>query len=283
MNETITLYNHYNYGDIFLSRMIIKGLSTKFKINYYHKLKPNLFEDLDNVSEHPNNNLHNYNVSSTNFSGKIINTWIGQKSYKYLLNSEEDGCCFVNYWRMLTEVFNNMGIEIMEPESYLPTVNYQNLSDFDTISKKFHDIIDRYKKVILISNGDVLSQQSSNFDFTPIIKDLSQKHPDYIFLVTKSIKHDSENIVYTSDITNKDPDLLYISYFSTKSNVIIGRSSGPYVSSFVQENILDENKTFIAINNKKCEGYFYKKMKSKFVWTDNYKMKNIKSTIENNI
>jgi hypothetical protein len=263
--------------------MLIKGLSTKFKINYHHKLKGDLFEDLDNVTEFPQDNLSNYHIDQTNLDAKLVNTWIGQQGYKYLTRGNSNGCCFDNYWGFLNDMIRHYGIDMLDQEWYLPSVDYTKLSDFKEISTKFQEKISEYDKIILISNGDVHSRQSMNFNFEPIIIELSKKHPNYLFLVTKNLQYESKNILYTTDLTNREQDLLYISYFSTKCDVIIGRSSGPYVYSLVKENIMDEKKTIISFNNKECEGYFYRGLKSKFVWSNNYDLNNIKTIIENNI
>ena len=170
-----------------------------------------------------------------------------------------------------------------DPEYYLPSIDYKKLSDFDLINSSINSAISNYEKVIFISNGDVKSNQSTNFDFTPIIKNLASKFPNYIFLITNDIDNKLPNVVYAGNITNRKQDLLYLSYFSTLSNVIIGRSSGPYTFSLVKENLLDENKTLIGFTNIAAESYFYENKKCKFLWSNNYEINNIENIITSNI
>jgi hypothetical protein len=281
--ETIVLYNHYNYGDIHLSRMLIKGLSEKFKIKFYHKLNHGLFEDMAEVEEHSLGNLKGVNSSRSDLGNKVVNTWIGQYGFIYLNSSKCKGCCMETYSLFLKDVLSFYNIEMKDPEYYLPSIDYKKLSDFDTITSSINGVISNYEKVIFISNGDVKSNQSTNFDFTPIIKNLASKFPNYIFLITNDIDNKLPNVVYTGNITNRKQDLLYLSYFSTLSNVIIGRSSGPYTFSLVKENLLDENKTLIGFTNIAAESYFYENKKCKFLWSNNYEINNIENIITSNI
>jgi len=281
--ETIVLYNYYNYGDIHLSRMLIKGLSEKFKIKFYHKLNHGLFEDMVEIEEHSLSNLKGANPSKSDLGNKVVNTWIGQYDFTYLNSSKCKGCCMETYSLFIKDVLSFYNIEMKDHEYYLPSIDYKKLSDFDAITSSIDSVIGNYEKVIFISNGDVMSNQSTNFDFTPIIKNLASKFPNYIFLITNDIDNKLPNVVYTGNITNRKQDLLYLSYFSTLSNVIIGRSSGPYTFSLVKENLLDENKTLIGFTNIEAESYFYENKKCKFLWSKDYDINNIENIITSNI
>lgn len=282
MKDTINLYNHWHYGDIFLSRMLIKGLSKKFKINFYHNLKPGLFKDLDDVKEiigvPKNFSLHNSNLENN-----IVNTWIGQNNMSYINTLDSQGCSFKNYMKLIRDVLNFYKIEIKDEEYYLPEIFYEKLPNISKIKSNFINIKQNFNKCILISNGDVLSRQSINFDFKPIIEKLSYDFPNYLFLITKDIIHNKKNIFYTGNLTNILPDLLYISYFSTLSEVLIGRASSPYTYFVTKENLTNKDKIIISFNNKKSEGYFYENVQPKFVWSNNYDLNNIYLTIKNNI
>jgi len=282
MKETIKLYNHFHYGDIFLARMLIKGLSEKFNIEFYHNLNVGLFNDIEEINEIsgvPNN----FSVHYSNLPENIINTWIGQNGMTYVNNSNSPGCNFDGYYRMITDILNYYKIEVREPEYYLPTINYENLPNFSHIREKFLNVKNKYGKCILISNGPVHSGQSSNFDFSSIVIKLANENPNYLFLTTSKILTDSPNIIYTSDLTNTLPDLLYISYFSTKSNVCVGRASGPYTYYMTYENIYDDSKKIISFNNNINEGFFYKNHKFDFIWSNNFDLQNVYSIINNNI
>jgi hypothetical protein len=282
MKETIHLYNHFHYGDIFLSRMLIKGLSEKFNIKFYHKLNIGLFDDLDFVEEIGNIPIE-FSIHKTNLEKKFINTWIGQNNMSYITNTSVKGCNFDNYFSMIQDILNYYDIPIREKEYYLPTIHYNKLKDFETIRNNFLNIKNKFDKCVLISNGKVLSSQSLNFDFTSIIHKLSETYPNYLFLITEDILVKKNNVKYTYEFTNRIPDLLYISYFSTQSEICIGRSSGPYTFSLNYENFMNDQKKFISFNNNNSEGFFYNNYKFNFVWSNNYNLDHIYDTIFNNL
>ena len=281
--ETITLYNHFHYGDIFYARVLINLLNDKFNINFYHQLKLNLLNDIENVTEF-NVLPQEFSVHTTSLDKKIVNTWIGSENNIYL-NKVYRGCCLENYLFLCKKITDYYGINF-DPNNYeqlLPTVNFNNLKDVDDISKILDEFIKKYKKIVLISNGDVKSGQSINFNFSGIINHIASTHKEILFLVTEEFNTDNDNIIATSTITNKQPDLLEISYISTKCDVIIGRASGPYTYSLVKENLLNPNKTFISFNHTYNEGKFYDKQKSKYIWSNNYSEEHIINTIKTNI
>lgn len=280
--NTLHLYNHWHYGDIFLSRMLIKGLSEKYKIKFYHNLKTGLFEDLPFVEEIigvPKD----FNLHYTNLKDGIINTWIGQNGMYYIKNIDSPGCSFKNYMKMIEDILRHYNLGLKEKEFYLPEIIYEKLSNFEEIKNNFYNLKQKYKKCVLISNGEVMSRQSYNFDFSPIIIELANNYPDYLFLITKNFDHNKENIVYTGSLTNKTPDLLHISYFSKLSEVLIGRASSPYTYFMTKENIFDKYKTIISFNNTRNEGVFYENLSPKFIWSNNYNLENVYSTIKNNL
>lgn len=276
--NSINLYNHWHYGDIFLSRMIVRSLSEHFNIVFHHNLKDGLFDDMTNIKESigiPKN----YLIQSTDLSNFIVNTWIGQRNMFYLKSNFLEGCSFNNYIKLIKDVLNYYDIPLRDPDFYLPRINYEKLKNFSDIKNNFINLTNKFDKTVLISNGDVLSKQSYNFDFSPIIYYLSLKYPNYLFLTTKKNEINNHNIYYTSDLTNKIPDLLYISFFSTMSEVCIGRASGPYTFFMTYDNIMNSNKTIISFNNKKPEGYFYDDIKFNFIWSNDYSSENIIKTI----
>jgi hypothetical protein len=281
MRDKINLFNHWHYGDIFFSRIMINSLIEYYDINYYHNLKSPLLIDIDNLTEF-NGIPSNFNLHNSDLLNKNINTWIGQDNMKYL-TKKNVGCSFENYMCLVEDILKFLGLQIKNHEDYLPTINYKKISNIDNISEKIESIKKEFKKVILVSNGRVNSGQSVNFNFDPIIERLSHEFNDSVFILTEKTNVSGNNIKYTSDITNYSPDLLHISYISTKSDIIIGRSSGPYSYSLVKENVLDPNKTFISFNHKIAEARYYETIKSKLVWSNDYSENNILNKIRNEL
>ena len=144
-------------------------------------------------------------------------------------------------------------------------------------------MVKNYRKTVLISNGFVHSSQSQNFNFENIINHLSNEYNDILFFITENINTNNPNVVFTGDLTNILPDLLHISYISTKSDVIIGRASGPFCFSQIKENLLDINKTFICFSYRYHDGKYYDNQKSKFLWSGDFSFDNIINTIKTNL
>jgi hypothetical protein len=280
----IQVYNHLHNGDLFFSRGLIQLLSQRYKIKLYHNNNTPIFSDLSYVEEIkgvPLEFLPETDSSQIANLG-VINTWIGQGGLHYH-RRHPYGCTYENYFAIITDVANYLNLNISNIEDYLPSVNFQNLEHFDKIKTIMEDYKKSYKKIIFVSNGDVLSEQSLNFDFTEIVDGISSKYDEYLFLLSKKTDLIRDNVIYTDDITKVTPDLLYISLISLYCDVIIGRDSGPYCFTHVKENILNPNKKYICFSGNRDSGKFYSKSKVDFVWSNNYNINNIINTIEYNI
>ena len=229
-------------------------------------------------------NEYLYQNASTDDAIYIV-TWLAY--YWFGPNPTElfGHCCFEAYQHAFKTVYDELGIlDHYKPLQYYITSRDYNYIDRTNIDA-FHETT-KYKKV-LVSNGDVLSGQSSNFDFTPILDKLARKHPNVIFIFTKKCSLDLPNIRFTSDIIGLPTnDLIEISYLSLKCNMIIGRSSGPSSFTMVKENYTDKNKTFIAICERRLEGLVYEVPTGegcKQVWTNNYDLDHIYNLIDQEI
>jgi len=281
LKDTISIYNHYHNGDVFYSRVLIKILSKKFNINYYHNLPPFLLSDLDNLNE-IKGIPEKFPINDTLLNEKIINSWIGQQG-RIFINFVHYGCCFENYLGLCNQICEFYGIDIDNYEDILPSINYIKLPNIELIENKCNIIMSDYEKKVLISNGNVNSGQSLNFDFHNVINTLSTEFSKILFLTTEPINSKNNNVICTDTITEIKPDLLQISYISTKCDIIIGRASGPYCFSQVKENLMDPNKTFISFCDSYHEGKYYDKQNSKFIWSNNYNEENIIHIIRQNL
>jgi hypothetical protein len=104
--------------------------------------------------------------------------------------------------------------------------------------------------IMLISNGEVQSAQAENFDFTPLVEQISKDYPNKAFILTSLSPLRAPNIFYTSEFikTVDGIDLNEIGYLSTFCRVIVGRNSSPYVFCLLRQNMLDASKAFVAFN-----------------------------------
>jgi len=283
MKKKIYLFNHFHNGDIFFSRILINLLKDYYDITYYHNLNPPLLIDLDFVEEIrgiPGNLDCNQNYVDQG----VVNTWIGQNHMSYI-HKIDNGFSFKNYMVLTEEILSKLDVPFKSVNDMLPYVDFEKLNNTNKIKLLIQELTKKYKKLILISNGNVESCQSINFDFTPIISHLSSNNPDVLFILTEKNNIIKDNVIFTCDITNVKPDLLEISFISTFCDLIVGRSSGPYTYSLNKENLLNENKTFISFNHNEIESSLFNKefVKCKFIWSNNYGEESIKNIITENI
>lgn len=272
--KSIKLFNNYHNGDIFYSRLITQNLKDLFDIEYYHSTPLSQFEDFKNIKE--------FNISTPRFSENTslsFDTWVGQNNAEFLRGTL---CSFYTGKKILINIFNQLGLTIPKDEDLLPYVIYDNLKHIDSVKNKLSNY-DNFLSKILISNNDVQSGQSVNFDFDPIINVLSDMFPNHLFLITNPTSIVKNNVVQIKDITGSDFDLLYISFISTKCDIIIGRASGPYCYCHVKENLMNEKKTFISLTHNDIEGIWFKESKAKQIWSNNYDNNNILEIINTEI
>ena len=281
MKDALYLYNHWHYGDIFTSRSLIKPLLTKFNIIFYHNLKAPLLSDIEGLTEIQGIPF-GFDINSSDLTQNKINAWIGQSQMKYY-HRYESGCSLKNYLSFVFEVLDFYNIPKEDTEYYLPEIDFTKIVKHDEIKSQLKTYKNQYKKIVFISNGDVHSGQSVNFDFTPIIMNLSYEHPEVLFLLSEKNNIQSHNIKFTSDMTLLSPDLLQISLISTFCDIIIGRASGPFTYSLVKENILDKNKKFISFNNNPVDANYYNNLGFNLESYSNYDYNFILSTIKNAI
>ena len=264
----INLFNNHHNGDIFYSRVIVQTLLKIDKINYYHKTRIGQFEDINGVEEFSTNLIPNNSL--------LFDTWVGQKNTLYL---KETLCSFYTNKKILKDILLNFNINVPNDFELLPTIDYKNLKFFDDVKFKIENL-KKFSKKILICNNNVQSGQSLNFDFSPIVDFLSEKYPNFLFLMTNSSKVKKNNVLEVSEITKGDFDLLYISLISTYCDIIIGRASGPFCYCHVKENLMDTNKKFISICNNEIEGKWFYESLSPQIWTNDYDISNLIKLID---
>ena len=251
----LTLYNNYHNGDVFYSRVILQQLIQHTNITYHHNNTKVLFEDYPNVNEVLIPELNNQ--KKWDLQKGLINTWIGSEDLKFLRIND---CSFESVKSMLYEILFFYGLPIPDESECLPKINFHNLSNYQEIKDRLSEL-EKYDKVVLICNNNVMSSQSTNFIFDSVIDFLSEKYNNYLFIVTNNTDINRNNVVDITKFTKSDCNLLEIGFVSTKCDVIIGRSSGPFCFTHLYENLLDDSKTYISFTNKRSEGIWYSNSK----------------------
>lgn len=283
--KIINFFNCAHNGDLHISREYAKDLINILnpdKIYYHHFNNSSLMKDLNSefvqFVRHPNNifiPFFNDNI------GINIDTWIGQN--REILN-RYSGCNFPSLYNVMSHIYESLNIKhlMKDIEYYIPSINYE---EYEIEKAKNYFENNKDKKFILVCNNDVRSGQASNFNMNKLIEMICDTYKDYIIIATNNMETviNKENFIFADDIigeTSSGSNLNEISYISTKTSLIIGRSSGPYSFTLVKENY--KNNKFICL----CGSYeyaWYSNTGEDITWSDNYDENNIMNLISKKI
>ena len=298
MIDNLIFFNPAGKGDIHFSRGFCcyaqKILNPKACI-YYHHWEPQAFKDICEFDEKGANKLKEHSnwqkqeeilrsayekATSDSF---VINTWVGVPEYGGAI--AKDGITFEThleiYRRFFSETFSfNIPTD---PNVYLPRINYP-LFEIEKIQRVNKDL---KKKNILIDNCSPKSGQSQHFDFGPVINKLASSSPEVNFFVLNPAAdiERKNNIFFVREIFDGPINLNEFSYLSLFCDIIVGRTSGPWMHTIVAENIQDKNKTFICFCKKEIESSYINKasLKANFLWKHTVDLTEIYQTIDSEI
>lgn len=287
--ETIVFFSEANNGDTHIVRSYVRDIMLKLP-HYSYKYKQNksvtysfLLDDIDGLqpyvgtTETPSNSSL---ILNTETKTLYISTWVGQRNYEFfgnVMGNRADHVSFHIVHNVFTSIYRFLDIPINGVYEYIPTVYFDgiNTSEVNTLVSK----LPTDKKLILVSNNDVKSGQSENFDFDLVFSQVTSE--DTIFLFTNPTKLKRDNIIHIGDYISF-PNLNKISYLSTFCDVIIGRSSGPYTFSIIKENLFNPNKTFVCFTYGKIigTGLYDGEYSCKYVWSDDFSTTNVVTIIK---
>lgn len=255
MVKRIVFYNHYHNGDIHFARGIVAEIIHEFpniSYTYSHRCPSDLLQDMAMVRHDPALLAHlpkneKYIIDHTRKT-VCINTWIGCLGAGIL--GEYRGINITLLHRLISaSIKRAMGMDPPRLEQCVPDPNF---SKFSIVG--INDFVRRdSRRKVLISNGKILSGQSAEFDFSPLIQAVARHYPDTLFIPTNPTDVHLSNVVHSADIIKKNgPDLNENGYLSTFCDVIIGRSSGAYSYAINRKN-LRSRKAFLGFVNLPVE------------------------------
>ena len=243
----IRLFNHYGNGDLFASREFVKELVQSLpnvQFEYSHGKSSRMFADIENLGYSKIDNNCDNAKSFFWIDGVLyINTWVGLNG-RYV--TPANTVSLTNLKRLFNDYLSEIHGFEKDVNEYIP---YPNFKAFPmsirmyTFMQKFNN-----KTKVLISNCNAQSGQAENFNFDPIIYELCNEFPEFIFIVTNDTMVVKDNLFMTKDLTNTSDgfDLNEISYLSLFCNPIIGRGSGAYCFTINKPNCFNKDKYFIA-------------------------------------
>lgn len=297
--KKIIFYNHFHNGDLHVSRSFVRAIINKLKPQgiefcYVHRNATNLLSDIPELKIE--NDIKSLPPEKTFFSigeTTYLNTWYNSGQSKYM---SRHGITFDS----LYDLFDDFTTQVLscslsdlnsDPKYFFPEIDFSFYSS-DVNDSKFE------RKKILISNGAVLSGQAENFNFSPVINQLTFKYPNFDFYCTQKNSDISnsihKNLFFTSDlIASKCSDLNHIGYLSTFCDLIVGRASGPWTFAFNTANLFRRKTKFLCFANlaPKYENKFWlgDKFASQISYSSNitvsshHERNNIIETIEKEI
>ena len=284
MKKTILFYNELHNGDIHMSRPYVMDMMQILGDNdyyYYHRNNPKILSDIENLKTSSDLNLF---PTSPYLK---INTGIGQFSWDDKGNwfAPFNGCNFPSYYEVMKKVYRGLGIadKIKPIKHYIPTINYSKYS-IENIEKYFSNNTQRH---VLLCNNKVASSQAPNDPMNSMIEQLACRFADITFVISNKNNLEEilkkDNIVYAQDIIKDetlDFDMNEISYIGTKCDVIVGRSSGPYVFSITKNTV--HSKQFICFCNNINDAWLFQDSTNILHSNDHFHMLDIITSVIQN-
>jgi len=256
--QRIVFFNYYHYGDIHQSRsfirwMVSKELGEKYYIS--QRMKNHVLQDIPELEMVDFSFVEEKGLSHDSESRVIdgdlfINTWVGQRKALCTLDSHRG---------LFSDVLRKfVGIDLDSDKTYLPLIDYE----YYDIDKARDFMTRRNRPAVLIVNGDVLSGQSVNFSFNPVVEKLATYNEDVDFYLTDETSRIEgfENVFYTRDVIGKDGcDLNENAFIGENSNLVVGRSSGVYTYVIGEKTVNDHIFSLLCFShNSEDEALFTK-------------------------
>jgi len=253
MLDKVVFFNLMRSGDIHVSRSLVRKVMELVPAKEYvycHGNNEKLLKDIKNLQHSSDMGLLRPAVGWW-FENNVLycNTWYNAYDVKF-----NTGMTIIH----LTDLFRyglKETLDITLPEgTYFPKIDY-NFFDVESINKF---LVLSNKKKVLFCNNAPLSGQSTDFDMSSILDSLSYTFKDLVFIVSnrRYDKVERDNVFYFDDILEDECNLNEISYLSTKCDIIIGRCSGPFTYSQVEENFLSYDKLLISYTNLTGDYHF---------------------------
>ena len=321
--KKIVFFNGHQNGDIANTRGVVsyitKQLGDSFEYFFVHHRRPdailfgenipvyNQYENYGKLFPFPllgdikssHEMRHHYVVDDMIF----LNMWIGCSPY-YKSNRAPKGhgitrrslleqtieC--INYLKEVAD------IDISHPSNELDVIP-RRLSDprnKSLVDELLEKIKPKYRKLVLIPNGEVESGQVPQFNFGDQIQSLIENNQDVGFIFTaKNFNTQNSNIYFVDDYF-PIPNLTEIDYLSNSCDVLITRASGPGCVISTAENYLDTSKTFISFTVNPCIGFealcsqeeidaknWGNQYTAKMIWSDDFSPENLCKVIRESI
>ena len=255
MIKRIIFFNQFHNGDCFVGKGWVRNIMQQLpdiEFSYAHKNHPDIIKDLgcEYVALKDIPEIDRMVRIAQDADTLYINTWCGafqgelfgyHQHSNYIIQHR----MYEMYCEQLTNILGRTVKQSTNPHDYLPFIDF---SHYDTaMVDRFVNDLSPYNRLVLFCNGPANSGQSGIGDMRYTIDYLSQEFPmDWAFICTHDIGLERNNVFYTSKAFNKQSDLNEIAYLSTRTELIVGKNSGPYSYCQFNDNMNDSQRRFFC-------------------------------------
>ena len=288
----IAFYNAYHNGDIHVSRQFVKYVIEHVpaeSYTYFHRNSERLLLDIPELTARPFGECQGFdgNSRSQNVDGTIVlNTW-------YVVSPvfPQNSCNLNSLYHLFKDHFaQHFTYQLTEPSQYfIPTIDFHYYST-DSCRRYLDSCVD-YRLKVLVCNDDPKSGQSnvSGAKLTEAVRAVAAKHSDVLFLFTKkqALQESRQplfNVCYTPDIIGLPAYVTNLNenaYVSTRCDVVIGLASGAYTFSYIQDNLLNPDKTMVCFTTEERIGRWVDKIKANIISSPCFEAKEVEALIDN--
>ncbi len=281
MIDTICFFNRWHNGDIFSSREYVKSIQNMLpglKYQFAHPYNPKLVADLrceyinindipapQNITrwfaEHEIGSEHERSKDTVYVVGNTLycNTWCGAYQRGIFNNHEHVNWPTLNHmWNVIWHLIDReLDVYLHKEFNPLEYVTAYDWSYYRTELAQPYVSGDR--KIILFCNMISLSLANYFGDMKSIVERTAMKYPEYRIVCVNKFETHIPNITFTDDIFAgvEGGDLNEIAFLSTYADIIIGRMSGPFCYTHIQDNIFDSNVSYLCITHEPNDSYAY--------------------------
>lgn len=259
----VVFFNAFANGDLHVSRGFVRHIMKArpdLSYAYMHYRCPYILRDIPGLKWLPLDLPERCSERDTSTYCEddtlYINTW-------YMADGNRFGkrygyASFDVLYDLFDEAFGLLGVSLtgVAPLRLFPEIDYTRLGIADKrngmadVHHRLRIAREGYRRVALISSGDVTSGQAENFDLVAAVYNVSTKHKDTLFILTSMDWRPSHgNIIRSSGIVQNPPgicDLNEVSWLSTQADVIVGRASGPFTFAMTQTNLFERDVKWLC-------------------------------------
>lgn len=272
--KSICFYNHWHNGDVFSGKGFMQDIIRQLPdFEFKHAQLNSLKSMRDLACEHIHTDQLPPEVTAhmryIDIGGTFyINTWVGAYGNAVIPPGEQHA----NWPSLLTMWTHIMSViqQALAPQlqlpgdqgevdiaRYIPSTNWAAYNIGPAM-----DFLSQHNRVALICNGLVRSTQSNLGLMEDVLEQLCHDFPDISFVCTSRCNNNKNapNLFFTDDIFANvvDGDINEIAYLSTRCELIVGKNSGPFMFTHLQENVFDPNKTFFSLSHRPSDSYVHK-------------------------